>query len=1016
MTITNTYIRDYFIKLFLLIFLTVNITSVFADIPTKSPQPEKIKIQLKYFHQFQFAGYYAALHKGFYREEGLDVELIEGGTLNPITNVLHGKAHYGVASNDILLERINNKPIVLLAAIFQTSPSVFLSLKSANINSAHDLINKKIMLLDEYRDPELLAIFYQEGIPMESIYRVSTTYDVNDLINGKTDILNAYSTNEPYFLKEKGIPYTILHPQSYGIDFYGDGLFTTEEEVDKNPERVEALLRATKKGWTYALENQEEIIDIILDVYKVKKSREHLRFEAQEIQKLILNEYVEIGHINLGRLENIAKICAEMGMIKTNYDLTGFVYQSQEFRTPSWLKWLLIIATLISSIVIIISFYLFIFNKQLRSAVARQTADLSIKNKELQKEIQERTKTEIALKRSERRLREMIENLPSGAILVENDDLFTNKKVHLITGYTNKETPNLDTWFARLYKERKKENLQIYIESKNKGFNSPTITKIYCKDGIEKDVEFHAYSFGQKEIWLMNDITARIETEEALKESEKRLRTYIEESPNGVVIFNQNGNVTYSNPAFSKLIKVSQESIHNYNIPDFFSPRDIAKNQEMFTTLMKEGKAQGEVLISPAKGEDIHVYISAVEIRKLEYIGFIVDISTLKQVEKDLLTALEKAEESDRLKSAFLANMSHEIRTPMNGILGFSQLLLKENLAKEKKEKYVDILNQNGKQLLDIINNIIDISYLEVHQLKVVRNVFSISKLMHDLEFLFKLEKKHYHKEHLPIEFVNLVPDKFDSISSDYGKIKQVLVNLINNALKFTNQGYIRVTASFANSKLSFSVEDTGIGIPQAKQNIIFERFGQVENIYTKQFGGAGLGLPISKGIIELLKGEIRVTSDTDQGATFSFDIPVTSSIGKKVKTQISKGDYNWDNKKIMVVEDVDINISYFKELFETTKANLIICKNGKEAIHMCQSGIKPNLILMDIQMPEINGLQATREIRKIWQDTPIIAQTAYTTASDRQMAIEAGCTDFFTKPLNSEKLLNRIDELLLSS
>lgn len=232
--------------LFVLFLLLSNLFSFGTPI-NKSPKNQKIKLQLKYYHQFQFAGYYAAVHKGFYAAEGLTVELIEGGTINSINKVLTGEADYGIAANDLLIERVNNKPIVLLASIFQSSPSIFICLKKSNIHTAHDLINKKIMLLDEYRDPELMAIFYKEGIQINDINRISTSYNINDLIEGKTDALNAYSTNEPFYLQNKNIGYTIISPKTYGIDFYGDGLFTSEKEIVNNPKRVKSFIKASKK-------------------------------------------------------------------------------------------------------------------------------------------------------------------------------------------------------------------------------------------------------------------------------------------------------------------------------------------------------------------------------------------------------------------------------------------------------------------------------------------------------------------------------------------------------------------------------------------------------------------------------------------------------------------------------------------------------------------------------------------------------------------------------------------------
>jgi PAS domain S-box-containing protein len=870
------YFRSLYSKHFFVLILLLSNLFSFGTPLNKSPKNQKIKLQLKYFHQFQFAGYYAAVHKGFYADAGLSVELIEGGTINSINKVLNGEADYGVAANDLLIERLNNKPIVLLASIFQSSPSIFICLKESNIHTAHDLINKKIMLLDEYRDPELMAIFYEEGIQINDINRITTTYNINDLIDGKTDALNAYSTNEPFYLEEKNIPYTIISPKTYGIDFYGDCLFTSEKEIANNPERVESFLKASKKGWEYALKNQDEIIDLILAEYSSNITRQHLEFEANQIKKLILNEYVEIGHINPGRWENIAEICSKMGMISKNYDLTGFIYQPEAYNTPKWLKWLLGIAISLSAIVIAISYYLFFFNKQLQKAVAKQTSKLSRKNIELQNEISERIRTAAALKQSEKRFREMIENLPSGAILVEEDEsLFTNKKAFEITGFTNSELPNINSWFSTLYPKSKEKNIQLYLENKIINFKNASIASITCKNGDIKHVEFHSYKFDNKEIWLMNDISERIKTENALISSENKLRTYIEESPNGLVIFNSNRKINFANQAFIDLMEIHEEKLDQIFIPDFFSPSQQKQNLEFLNQLLTEGKTQGEVLIRTVTGKDIPVYISAVRLINQEFLAFIVNISAIKAVENKLTSALKQAEESDRLKSAFLANMSHEIRTPMNGILGFSQLLLKENLSQEKKEKYIDILTQNGNQLLGIIDNIIEISYLEVNQLKVNLSIFSIQKLFSDLQIFFAIDKNRYKKDHLEIIFKNTISQEQDQICSDLGKIKQILINLINNALKFTEKGTVSISSRIEKTLLYLTVEDSGIGIPEEKQNIIFERFGQVENIYTRQFGGAGLGLPISKGLIELLDGEIFFESNVGVGSKFEFYIPI---------------------------------------------------------------------------------------------------------------------------------------------
>jgi len=304
--------------------------TVFAQEPL-----ETITLQLKWQHQFQFAGYYAALEQGFYRQAGFDVEIIESlDAEEPSEKVLAGEADFGIAMSDLVLLRSKGQPVVALATIYQHSPLVFLTPKSTGIDSVHDLVGSRVML--EAHSAELIAYLESEGISASQLIVYPHTFDTTDLIESKVDAMSAYSTDEPFELRDLGMAYSTFSPRSGGIDFYGDTLFTTEEYIREHPERVRAFLDATIRGWDYALKNQEETIDLILDKYSQRHSREHLEFEAEMSERLILADVVEIGYMNPGRWRNIADTYADLHMMPRDFSLEGFIYDRNPKPDLTW--------------------------------------------------------------------------------------------------------------------------------------------------------------------------------------------------------------------------------------------------------------------------------------------------------------------------------------------------------------------------------------------------------------------------------------------------------------------------------------------------------------------------------------------------------------------------------------------------------------------------------------------------------------------------------------------------------
>ncbi len=387
------------------------------------------------------------------------------------------------------------------------------------------------------------------------------------------------------------------------------------------------------------------------------------------------------------------------------------------------------------------------------------------------------------------------------------------------------------------------------------------------------------------------------------------------------------------------------------------------------------------------------------------------------QLESELMNEKFKAEESDKLKTAFLANMSHEIRTPMNGILGFSEMLNESDLSSSLRKKYVDIINSNGKLLLNLIDDIIDFSKIEASQIKLVYQDFSLNSLLNQIHAFF--DSENLKKEHTSVE-LRLKKQKKEEesyIRTDPTRVRQVLTNLISNAVKFTPTGYIEFGYTIRNNEtIEFYVKDTGIGIRSEKIDKIFERFVQADYSSTRKFGGSGLGLAISKGFVELLGGTMWVRSEVGKGSVFYFSIPYVPAKKYEHETkerEPKRKSFNWENKCFLIAEDDKFSYKLLEGLLKKTKVKVLHAEDGIKAIEQFEKNLKVDLILMDVQMPNLNGLEATAAIKKMDPSIPIIAQTANAIIEERQKCFEAGVDDFVTKPININELFNKIDGLL---
>jgi len=341
-----------------------------------------VKLQLKWIHQYQFAGYYAALSKGYYSEEGLNVTIIEGSPeINPVEEVVNGNAEFGIGNSELIVYRSRGKKIKLLSAVFQHSPEVLITLKSSKIINPHQLKGKKVMVEKDINGTIIKSVIQSEGIDLSSVTFIDHTFDINDLIDKKVDAIHSYITNEPFQFASKGIEVNIFQPAAYGMDFYGDCIFADEAFVENNHFIADSFIRASAKGWTYALNNKDEMIDLIQKSYNPSKTRDGLEFEYNHIRNLIYPDIIEIGHINVNRLEKIQDAYENLGYIVERVNISDFVYRQYEKNSNSNLLNYLIIS---GSTVLLFGFIvimLYLYNRKLKhEVICRKTAEDKAEN------------------------------------------------------------------------------------------------------------------------------------------------------------------------------------------------------------------------------------------------------------------------------------------------------------------------------------------------------------------------------------------------------------------------------------------------------------------------------------------------------------------------------------------------------------------------------------------------------------------------------------------------------------
>ncbi len=1045
---------------------------------------EALTLQLKWTHAFQFAGYYAAEAQGYYRDAGLTVSIRAAKPSDDVVGeVVAGRANYGIGSSSLLLERQAGKPVVVLAAIFQHSPQVLLARQTATNQSVHDLVDKRVMF--EAQTDELTAYLKREAIPLARIERLPHSFSPQDLIAGRVDAITAYSTNEPYFLLQAGLEFLTFTPRSVGIDFYGDNLFTSEQELRDHPERVRAFLEASLRGWDYALDHPEEIVELIASQYAPGIDRDFLRFEAERMLPLIRRDLVAIGYMNAGRWRHIADTYAEIGMLPAALRLDGFLYQapgaSDLRRYTTGLAAALVALFVISGIAL----YGARLNGRLRRSreeLAARRDDLLLQNQVLQ------------LLSCRASLAEVLDTLARGVearhpgrlcsiLLIDEDGR------HIRHG----AAPSLPGFFIEALEglaigdgvaccgtaaHRKERVIVADIASHPYWANFRELARqagvgacwsqpftdaggtvtgsfaIYHRQPTTPAAEEIADI--ERYVQLAGLAVERARTDDALRRSEQRYRLISDNSNDVIWLLDlPDLRFSYISPSVERLRGWSAEEIMAQPLTAALTPESLqrvdaalqrglsniaAGNPEARFTTMELDQPCKDGHIVPT--EVVSTILLDGEGRPRQILGITRDITERRRAEGELeryhlhlemmveertialSEAKDAAESASRAKSTFLATMSHELRTPMNAIMGMTDLALRRASDVKQKEQLHKVIDAS-RHLLAVINDILDLSRIEADKLVLARSVFRLGSLLADTRSLvghLAAEKGLSLRFDLPARLEQT------TLRGDPGRLGQILLNLCSNAVKFTETGNIsvrvlQVAATAEQLTLRFEVEDSGIGIAAADQRRLFNAFEQADGSLGRKYGGSGLGLAISKRLVGLMGGEIGVRSQPGVGSTFWFTARLDSAADRSPDPRAAAA-HSYEERlrreypgvRILLVEDEPINREVSRDLLEEAGVVVEVAGDGEEALRLARHETY-DLILMDMQMPRMDGLDATRAIRALpgGGTVPIIAMTANAFAEDRQRCLAAGMNDHIGKPVDPEKLFATILRWLAS-
>jgi PAS domain S-box-containing protein len=961
---------------------------------------EKVVLQLKWRHQFQFAGYYAAQQQGFYREEGLAVEIRESTPDDPpIPALLNREVQYAVSDPDALLARLQGKPVVALAVTHQHSPLVFLT-RNRGINKPADLVGRTIMINSSLGAALLKAMLIKEGIPPERVTLVKHTWKVSDLIGGNADAMTAYATELfPEFRQPEVRKPGVINPRSYGIDFYGDTLITSEEEISRRPDRVAAFRRASLKGWGYAFTHVDAMVEQILRMDGVSQrgiTREVLKHEAAVMQDLVQPLLVEIGHMNPGRWQHMADTLVSLGMASGKKPLEGFLYDPH--AEPRWKRHM---AAIFMAGVVLVLFSLVLI-EYLRRTIKQRTVQLE---------------TEAKLRyASEDRFRAIYDAV--------NDAIFIHEPE---TG----AIVDVNQRMCDMYGMSRDEALQATVGDLSSGEPPHThdaaiawIKKAVAgrpqlfewlgrhKDGhlfwVEVNMKRATIGGLNRVLVVARDITQRKWSEQALLREKAFSDTIIDSLPGIFYICDDTGQLVRWNSNEKEVTGYSPQELSQMNVLQLFqTDRDLIR--ERIREVFESGRAEVEASIVTKSGMAIPFYLTGFRMAvddKRYLVGVGIDISERKQLERQL----QQAQKMEAI-GILAGGVAHDFNNILSAIIGYASLLRFKMAPEDPLRHSVEQILASAERAANLTKSLLAFSRKQIVDLK-LHDVNTIIANLHTI--LSRLIGE-------DIAFTTELAQEPLTVSADRVQFEQVVMNLVTNARDAMPKGGTlristeRVIREGDNGELTarpyalISISDTGTGMDDAALDHVFEPF-----YTTKEPGkGTGLGLAIAYGIIKKHGGTINVESRTGKGTRFMIYLPCIPDAARSADSD-AQDQQLAGNETILLVEDDPSVRQTIRDVLEEFGYRVLDAFDGDDAVRVFrQHQERIDLVLCDIIMPSRNGRAVFEEIKEIRPGIKVVYMSGYTADVIAEKGILEEGSAFIAKPLNPHALLGKIREVM---